>query len=285
MGMFLAPKSIRFTNYKALRDFSVSLKQINILTGPNNGGKSTIIGALRILSEGLRQARSKTTSMYTFYNEQSVMGWIIPKENISVSLENIHTDYEDNETFITFSFGDDKHIYIRFDNNGTCVMTLNSFDGYLCTPKAFNRDFPIRVKVLPVLGPIEKEEKILTKAFIKSGFDTNLASRHFRNFWFHFPEQFERFAELIRTTWPGMEIGLPERSGYSDNITMFVSEKNIDREIFWSGFGFQIWCQILTHIASSDDADIVVIDEPEIYLHPEIQRQLLSILRDRKSVV
>ncbi len=54
------------------------------------------------------------------------------------------------------------------------------------------------------------------------------------------------------------------------------------RELYWSGLGFQVWCQLLTYISRHRDADLLVIDEPEVYLHPEIQRQLLGILRDAR---
>ena len=46
------------------------------------------------------------------------------------------------------------------------------------------------------------------------------------------------------------------------------------------GFGFQIWMQIMTHILRSDDATLLVVDEPETYLHPALQRYLLSVLRE-----
>lgn len=41
--------SVAFHNYKAFQQFSISLDDINILVGPNNSGKSTVIGAFRIL--------------------------------------------------------------------------------------------------------------------------------------------------------------------------------------------------------------------------------------------
>src|SRR3989442_15165799 len=53
-------RSIRFKNYKALKKFYLPLSEFNVLVGPNNAGKSTIIGAFRLLSEGLRKARSKS---------------------------------------------------------------------------------------------------------------------------------------------------------------------------------------------------------------------------------
>ena len=52
------------------------------------------------------------------------------------------------------------------------------------------------------------------------------------------------------------------------------------REIYWSGFGFQIWCQLLTHISRGRNSTMLVVDEPEVYLHPDVQHQLVSILRD-----
>ena len=51
--------SAGFTNYKAFKNYSAAFSEFNVLVGPNNAGKSTILGALRILSEGLRKARSR----------------------------------------------------------------------------------------------------------------------------------------------------------------------------------------------------------------------------------
>jgi len=36
----------------------------------------------------------------------------------------------------------------------------------------------------------------------------------------------------------------------------------------WVGFGYQIWCQLLTHLSRAAEDSLVVVDEPEVYLHP-----------------
>ena len=51
--------SIHFKNYKAFETYSVHLNAFNVLVGPNNAGKSTVLGALRILAEGIRKARAR----------------------------------------------------------------------------------------------------------------------------------------------------------------------------------------------------------------------------------
>ena len=66
---------------------------------------------------------------------------------------------------------------------------------------------------------------------------------------------------------------------------MFAEEDRIRRELYWCGFGFQTWCQLLTHISRNSQADLLVVDEPEIYLHADVQRQLLGILRDYNPTV
>ncbi|HDR9136331.1 TPA: AAA family ATPase [Burkholderia vietnamiensis] len=51
--------SIAFSHYKALSNFSLSLDDVNVLTGPNNSGKSTIVGAFRALAVAMRVARAR----------------------------------------------------------------------------------------------------------------------------------------------------------------------------------------------------------------------------------
>ena len=46
-----------FSDYKALGRYSLTLDHLNILVGPNNCGKSTVIGAFRVL--GLTRFRGR----------------------------------------------------------------------------------------------------------------------------------------------------------------------------------------------------------------------------------
>ena len=63
-------------------------------------------------------------------------------------------------------------------------------------------------------------------------------------------------------------------------LRMFCPEERIPRELCWAGFGFQVWCQMLTHLIQSKDVALFLIDEPDIYLHSDLQRQLIGLLHN-----
>jgi len=135
---------------------------------------------------------------------------------------------------------------------------------------------------VPILGPVDHHEPLYDKDAARLALFSYGAARNFRNIWHHYPEDFDQFSALVRETWPGLDILRPEIN-YSEpgkpRLNMFCKEDRLPREIFWSGFGFQVWCQMLTHLIKSRNNALFLVDEPDIYLHSELQRQLLNLLK------
>ena len=272
--------SVRFEGYKGFRSFSVSLQRMNVLVGPNNSGKSTIIRAFRILEVALRQARTKKATRIRI-DDKMDWGYRISERVIPVSLENVHTDYEAEHARVRFRCSNGNVLHLVFPSDGGCILFPDAQGKQYHTPGRFKNLFPILIQTIPELGPLEDEEQLLAEHTIRQGLSTHRASRHFRNYWRLFPEGFDQFSQMVSETWPSMEIEPPECTDLmSHRLTMFCRENNMTREIYWSGLGFQVWCQLLTHISRATNATILVVDEPEIYLHPDVQRQLVGILRD-----
>lgn len=269
--------SIAFLHYKAFARYSVSLEHVNILTGANNSGKSTIIGSLRTLAVALRAARSRKPERVTV-GEERLLGYFIKESLLPISLENVATNYEEGTSRVSFRMSNGNHLHLYFDRDG-CVLVPETLGAAVTSPTTFKSSFPIELAVVPVLGPVEHREEIREVETVTAALSTHRASRHFRNYWYHFPAEFEHFAELIEATWPGMEVHAPERTDRTE-LSMFVSEDHFDRELYWVGFGFQIWCQLLTHLHRASSASLIVVDEPEVYLHPDIQRRLLGVLKE-----
>jgi len=275
--------NIKFSNFKALSDYSVSLQDTNILVGANNAGKSTIVSAFRILDVALKKARARNAVRINLPGNRSCFGHQIPEEQITVTLENVATNYNDEHSKIEFKLSNNVILTLFFPNDGGCFFYSSKDGSSINTTSKFKNDVPIKIQVIPVLGPLEHDEQYVTPDTVKNSLNTHRACRHFRNYWYHNNENWDLFENMIRTTWPGMEIFSPELNVEERKLTMFVSENRIARELYWAGFGFQIWCQLLTHLSRANGSNLVVIDEPEIYLHPDIQRQLLNILRNIDS--
>jgi predicted ATPase len=273
--------NVRFRNFNALRDFSISFRHMNILVGPNNSGKSTVIGAFRVLAAGIQRARSRSPEFLPSPGGLTRRGHRVPDESIPISLENVHTDYADVDSTVTFHFTDDSEIVLFFPRDGGCYFFPLPAGRQVVSSTGFKSSFPFRVGVVPVLGQVENDEPLVQEATVRRNLATHRASRNFRNYWL-WAEGFEAFRDRVRDTWPGMEIEKPfvvTKPGES-TVAMFCAENRTERELYWAGAGFQIWCQLLTHLVREEIADLVVVDEPEIYLHPDLQRQLLVLLRD-----
>lgn len=255
---------------------------MNILVGPNNCGKSTILGAFLALSAGIRRARSRGPELVTGPGPGGKRwGYQLTQETLPISIENVHTDYAESESTVSFRFSNKNRLQLYFPQDGGCSLIPEPEGRPIKTAAGFKAAYPFSIAVVPVLGPVEHEETVLQAETVQRNLVTHRASRHFRNFWYHFPEGFEEFADLVKRTWPGMEIERPEVvDWYSRKLAMFCLEKRVPRELYWSGFGFQVWCQLLTHISRASQDSLLIVDEPEIYLHPDVQRQLLTILRD-----
>lgn len=272
---------ITFKNYKALKRFSVTLNEFNVLVGPNNAGKSTIVGAFRILSEGMRKAGARKPQYIDIPSIKS-MGYHVPLEDLPISTENIFTNYDDSEpAIIEFKLSSGSELKLVFPKKELCYLVCNPKGKPVRTPSEFKKTYDASVGFVPVLGPVEHNEPLYQKEAARLALLTHRASRNFRNIWHHYPDEFDQFRELIKSTWPGMDIERPEvdPSHNKPVLHMFCPEERYPREIFWAGFGFQVWCQMLTYIVRAKDDSLLIIDEPDIYLHSDLQRQLVEILR------
>lgn len=272
---------VQFQNFKAFSSFSLRIKGFNILVGPNNAGKSTIIAAFRILAAGLRRANARKAALVQGPNGR-VFAHSIDLEPLSVAGENVFFNYDDSEAAIVrFELSNKHALTLYFPEKRTCYLIPDALGQKCETPTEFRRHFDCPIGFVPVLGPVDHDEQLFNEEAARLALFNYRAARNFRNIWLHFPGPFDEFREAIKSTWPGMDVKKPEidTSGDKPLIRMFCPEDRIDREIVWSGFGFQVWCQMLTHLIQSKTASIFLIDEPDIYLHSDLQRQLVGLLR------
>ncbi len=274
--------SIRFSHYKAFKELSLSLQQFNILVGPNNSGKSTIIGAFRILAEALRKAQRKNPELVQGPDGQ-VRGYSIDMKNVPIARENIFYDYDETTPAnIKFRISNGNNLILHFPAQGLCNLICECTGKPVISTSTFSKQFPLSIGFVPVLGPVDHDEQLYQPEAARLALLTHRAARNFRNIWYHYPDNFDDFRHLVQETWPGMDIERPEvdTSHEKPLLRMFCPEERIPREIYWAGFGFQVWCQMLTFVINARSASLFLVDEPDIYLHSDLQRQLIAILKN-----
>lgn len=273
--------NIRFTNFKALSEFSISLNDFNILTGPNNNGKSTIIDGLRLLHRGYRFASRQTPKFLVNPFGKNAWGFIIPANSFDLNLGILQTDLDNaSPSIIKFGFGNRKSLTLMFHPDHPAYLFFDTQNKIPRKATEFREEFPLSISIIPTLGPLEIDEELVGADYLKSVYGGRRSPRMFRSYWMYNLDKFDEFKQLVESTWPGMSVSYPEQlDRFDKKLTMFCEEERLPREVCWAGFGFQIWLQLLTHIINSKGADLIVVDEPEIYLHPDLQHKILDILR------
>lgn len=118
--------AVKFRNFKSLRDFSIRLKMINVLVGPNNAGKSTILDAFRIMMAAHNFASRRNPTGIQI-GDKIELGYDIPISQIPISLANIHSDYLTNrETSVEFIIDNGNKLKLSFYENSRCILSFDT---------------------------------------------------------------------------------------------------------------------------------------------------------------
>ena len=95
---------------------------------------------------------------------------------------------------------------------------------------------------------------------------------------------FNEFSSLIKQTWNNLEIHPPKCDDpLSDDpiVSLVVGENGFMTELGYVGNGLQMWLQMMWFVTKSKNQGIttIILDEPDVYMHPDLQRKLLKYVR------
>ena len=289
--------SLKLVNFRAFKNFTINLKDGAYLVGPNNAGKTTILTAIRIADILLRVALQRKPSVREQDNGVWVQAYPITLTEFPALLESIHHEFleEQARLEITWANGSkliavwprpqdeiDPFFYLRLPSKIKSQITI---------PKI--RQYFEQFGVVPILAPIEHTEPILTDTYVKASMPTRLSSRHFRNQMRLLVEndEYDEFETFLEDWAPELTLERPTRrmAEHGTLLDIYYREQysRVPKELIWAGDGIQIWLQLLFHIFRARDVQTIVLDEPEVYLHADLQRRLVQLLEstDKQIIV
>jgi hypothetical protein len=281
-------RKIEFFDYKAFSHFTLSARTRNIIVGPNNAGKSTLLDAFRIALDALKYARRHSAVRKSHGSDGVCSTYFVPESVVQTDLRACVHNFDDGHARIQITLDNLSIFTLKIPNGGQIECYLKSDEAAQTAAKYLRDKFPLDLVVVPTLSPLEQNEEKVTEETVEKNQFSRLASRNFRNYWLHQSDEvFDEFSELVALGWPGVRIKRPEidRSDGRPFVRMFFRQGPDVREIQWAGFGFQVWMQTMTHLRRANRSSVLVLDEPDVYLHPDLQHRLMRIVNERVGQV
>ncbi|ADE37205.1 ATP-dependent nuclease [Methanohalophilus mahii] len=276
-------EELKLENYRCFSEHTIPFSEKNVIVGENNAGKSTIIEALRLVSI--------ITSRYKSINYNSAPNWLdLPSRERGIkpslkeynfNFQSVFHRYGNPPAKIIAKFTNGTQIIIYINNNEDVFALIKDNDGKIVKNRKQANNIVIpNILILPQISPLKFEEKKLTEDYIYKSTFSNLSSQHFRNQLLLYRDEFERFKSLVEDTWDGCKIVNLDKSSEAVQpvISLLVRDNDFVAEIGWMGHGLQMWIQIMWFLSFATEEDIVVLDEPDVYMHADLQRKIIKIL-------
>ena len=280
-------KQLNITNFRCYEKSTITFNGTSILVGRNNAGKSTLIEALKIISSVTRKYKTlRFVAPPEWVVREPSYGVTPNVENMNISDRGIFHMYGNppaiveaiftNGTSIKAYVGEDLSIFAVIYDEGGCPARNSK--------EVKKIDIPL-IEVLPQISAVLDTEKIIKKSTVDGNRATRLASRNFRNQLFYYQDAFPTFKALVESTWERLKVSPIESTFVNDGqiLQFYVRVQDFEAEIGWMGHGLQMWIQTMWFISQCPSNAIVVLDEPDVYMHADLQRRLVRLLSPKFS--
>jgi hypothetical protein len=284
---------LRVRDFKGFDRFSVTFPEHAYLVGPNSAGKSTLIEAIRAVARAVQIARTRKPDARREHGGWEGPAWSVTAEQLDLLSENIRHEFRDQEVVVEARFTNRHRLSIVAESDEGSPFGESQLFFYLelherppvTRPKdVLNRlpDFGI----VPLLTPLPLDEDLKQANYVSANRGNRVSSLHFRNrLWMRWQEgasEWDEFAEFVHAATPELrfvKVGL-RHTGAKPGLDVYVKEvaSRTDRELCWIGDGMQIWLQILEHVYTYRDREVILLDEPDVFLHPDLQRRIVDLL-------
>ena len=276
---------LRLQNFRCFKDHRIPLRDLTLIVGRNNAGKSTIIEGLRLVSIIVNRFRHLNYSPPPKWLElhKSVKGVSPALDPDIFNFEKVFHRYGDPPAILTAEFADASTVTVYIGPDSAVYAVLRDKRKTIVGTRNAAQMLPLgKVGILPQVAPLRSTERLLDSDYVRECLDSSLASKHFRNQLSVFERYFPDFKSFAEDTWHGLQIDeLTIKAENPRTIELLVRNDDFVAEVSWMGHGLQMWLQTIWFLARCKGFDSVILDEPDVYMHPDLQRKLIRLVRNR----
>lgn len=275
-------------NFKSIIDEPFNLGSLNVLSGVNGSGKSTVCQVLLLIKEYFEHY-NEDVSTVSLNNKYMDLGRIQDILNDGASDEKISISFEENDTLYHFELDANKSL----STNDFAHVKRSKLD-YAHLKSIFNKVKYLRAERLGPRVVQEKDDqsvRVLKDIGISGEYVNSFLDYYgkeivdFENR-FHINSESEQLShqvglwlneispnvsyntnELQNTDFVGVQYNFKTKMGYSQGYRA----TNV-------GFGISYILPVIVMCLSASPGDILIIDTPEAHLHPKGQSKIGELL-------
>lgn len=283
-------RQLDLTNFKAFSKFTLNMGSNAFLVGPNNAGKSTLVSATRASAGMLTHSMRRKPTGYRAHGSKRGKTHDLRADQYGLVTENLRHQFRGEESIIRMKTDTDLCLTAVWPSEAASPSSpffyLEHQDGRAITEPKEVRQMAGLVGIIPSLYPLSQEERVLDNEYLLQQMEGRRSSRHTRN---HLRQlqsegQLQTFTEFALEWLPEIDtLEVSTRPGAQPGehvVDVYIREAKdrTPKEMFWAGDGMQVFIQLLIHLWRLREADVIVLDEPDLYLHADLQRRLVRLL-------
>lgn len=281
--------TLELSNFRRFSSHTLELRPTTVIVGANNAGKSTIVEALRLVAIVASRYRSLQFREPPDWMDPTVAApGVSPSlAGTGIELAGVTHQYRDPPAAVKGTFAGGETIAVYLGPDADVHAILRSAGGALVGSRAQAHRAKIpEIATEPQVAPVVRDERLLAPETVRRNLSSTLAPTHFRNQLYLFDEFFELFRATAAMTWPGFAIHELLREGGSAEepeilLRLLVRDGGFVGEVARMGHGLQMWLQTIWFLIRNENATTVILDEPDVYMHPDLQHRLVRFLKGR----